>query len=50
MTPAWIHSRTRRIPSIEWPWIPIWVTTPVSLAASANLRASQTWWVRGFWQ
>ena len=29
MTPAWTHSLTSRASSPEWPWLPIWVTTPV---------------------
>ena len=50
MTPASIHSRTSRVPSFAWPWLPIWVATPVSRAIVASARASATVRVRGFSQ
>ncbi|HZW32647.1 MAG TPA: hypothetical protein VFF52_18185 [Isosphaeraceae bacterium] len=35
-------------PSLEWPWLPIWVTTLVRRAVSRNTRASWTDQVSGF--
>ena len=50
MTPASIHSRMSRVPSLACPWFPIWVTTPCSRAIVARARASATVRVRGFSQ
>ena len=41
-TPAATHSLISRAPSSEWPWLPIWVTTPVRAAISFSARASCT--------
>ena len=49
MRPARTHSTTSRMPSPEWPWMPIWVVSFDARAASVSWRASQTLWVRGFW-
>src|SRR4030065_1664886 len=49
MAPSQIHSHTRRAPSLECPWLPIWETIPAFLASSASIRASLTVWVSGFW-
>ena len=38
-----------RVPLLAWPWLPIWVATPYSLAALAIMRASQMVWEQGFW-
>ena len=50
MAPSQIHSAVWRCPSVERPWLPIWVATPVSLATLATVRASQMSWVSGFSQ
>ena len=50
INPAQIHSQIMRIPSPEWPWIPICVATWAWRAARASIRASYTLWVSGFWQ
>ena len=48
ITPARTHSLTRRASSLEWPWLPIWVTTPADSASRSSSRASCTDQVRGF--
>ena len=48
MTPARIHSTICRVPSNEWPWLPICVTTPVRFAVAASTRDSCTDQVSGF--
>ena len=49
MAPSHTHSQIRRMPSPEWPWLPIWLMTPCLRAVSVSRRASDTEWVRGFW-
>ena len=50
MAPSQIHSAVWRCPSLERPWLPICVATPVSRATLATVRASQMSWVSGFSQ
>src|ERR1039458_4245411 len=48
ISPDQTISATWRVPSLEYPWLPIWVATLYLLAASINLRASQIVRVSGF--
>ena len=48
--PDCMYSQINRARSPAWPWLPICVATPVSLATSPIIRASSTEWVSGFWQ
>ncbi len=50
MAPSQIHSHVWRMPSREWPELPICVARPVSLATWATRRASRRLWVSGFSQ
>ena len=50
IAPSQIHSAISRCPSLERPWLPICVATPVSAATRATCRASHTLLVRGFSQ
>ena len=49
MAPAHTHSQIRRMPSPEWPWLPICVFTLYFRAVSVSRRASATECVSGFW-
>ena len=41
--PPRTSSTTRRPSSPEWPWLPIWVTSPgLALASAKSLRPSST--------